>query len=218
MDARPAKRFSWKAAILLSLGVGLLSAGLSVFFQVRSQTIQGIQENNTPSPPTAILSTIGLGSSFEMPGKPVRLVIPAIGVDAAIQSVGLFWNGNGEMGIPTNFTDVAWYNGGPRPGMPGSAVIDGHLDGKTIKKAVFYDLGNLKSGDLVEVLDTSGKTLWFQVVRLATYDYNATSTDVFSGDASKARLNLITCAGNWIKNKKLYNKRVVVFTELVTHG
>jgi hypothetical protein len=218
MDTNSTKRFSWKAAILLSFGVGLLSAGLSVFLQVRSQTISGIQVSNIQSAPTATPPIIGLGSSFETPSRPVRLVIPAIGVDAAIQSVGLFWNGNGEMGIPTNFTDVAWYNGGPRPGMPGSAVIDGHLDGKNVKEAVFYDLGKLQPGDLVDVIDASGTMLQFRVVRLATYAYNATTTDIFSGDASKVDLNLITCAGDWLKSQKLYNERVVVFTELVTQS
>jgi sortase (surface protein transpeptidase) len=169
-----------------------------------------------PSPIVATAAAAGLGSSFNMPGKPVRLIIPAIGVNANIQSVGLFWNGDGEMSIPTNFTDVAWYNGGPRPGMPGNAVIDGHLDGHNVKEAVFYKLGDLKPGDMVEVVDTAGKTWNFQVLRLADYDYNATTTDIFVGDNSEARLNLITCAGDWIPSQKVYNERVVVFTELVT--
>lgn len=216
MDTNSTKIFSWKAAILLSIGIGLLSAGLSVFLQVRSQTIQPVQQGSPaddPKPVAAAPAAVGLGSSFESPGQPVRLLIPAIGVDAAVQSVGLFWNGNGEMGIPTNFTDVAWYNGGPRPGMPGSAVIDGHLDGKYVREAVFYNLGLLKPGDLVEVVDQGGKTWKFHVVRLTTYDYNASTSEIFSGDASRARLNLITCAGDWIKSRKLYNKRIVVFTE-----
>ncbi len=126
----------------------------------------------------------------------------------------LFWNGDGAMGIPTNFTDVAWYNGGPVPGMPGSAVIDGHLDGRNVKEAVFYRLGDLRPGDIVEVVDANGATSTFNVVRLADYSYNATTTDIFEGDLLKARLNLITCAGDWIKGQGIYDKRVVVFTEL----
>jgi LPXTG-site transpeptidase (sortase) family protein len=217
MDTNSTKKvFSWKSALLLSLGVGLLAAGLSIFLQARSETIHSDLANNPVPVAAAPSAPAGSGSSFEMPGKPARLVIPSIAVDAAVQSVGLFWNGNGEMGIPTNFTDVAWYNGGPIPGMPGSAVIDGHLDGRNVKEAVFYNLGNLKPGDLVEVVDAAGKTWQFQVVRLADYDYNASTTDIFSGDGSKARLNLITCTGDWIPSQKLYNKRIVVFTELVT--
>lgn len=203
------KAFSWRVGILLFLGIGLLVAGLSVFLQARSQTVQGFLDGDPKS-----ADTVGFGSSFELPGQPARLVIPAIGVNAAVQSVGLA--ANGDMGIPTNFTDTAWYNGGPRPGMPGSAVIDGHLDGRNVPQAVFYNIDKLKAGDLVEVVDEKGKTLQFRVIETKIYDYDAPTTEVFSGDASKARLNLITCAGSWLKTEKLYDKRVVVFTELVT--
>lgn len=207
------KVFSWKSAILLFLGVGLLSAGLSVFMQVRSATVQARPDASAPA--VATTTILGSGGSFDIPGKPARLIIPAIEVDAKIQSVGLSRKGDGDMGIPTNFTDVAWYKGGPVPGMPGSAVINGHLDGKYIKEAVFYNLGKLQAGDLVEVVDEAGRTWQFQVIRLAIYDYDATTTDIFSADASRARLNLITCAGDWIKDEKLYDKRIVVFTELI---
>jgi LPXTG-site transpeptidase (sortase) family protein len=224
MDTKVTKPFSFKTAFLVFLSVGLLTAGLSIFFQARIHAVQSATLlPSTVSPPVgdpksvvAPPAAVSFGSSFVEPGKPARLIIPAIGVDAAVQSVGLFWNGDGSMGIPTNFTDVAWYNGGPVPGAPGNAVIDGHLDGRNVKEAVFYNLGNLKPGDLVEVVDTKGATLDFQVVRLADYDYDAATSDIFSGDASKARLNLITCAGDWDKGKGVYNKRVVVFTELVT--
>lgn len=208
---------NWKAAILLSLGVGLLSAGLSVFLQAHSETLQGAGANSPALVPIATTSAaVSFGSSFEVPGKPVRLIIPAIGVNANIQSVGLFWSGDGDMSIPTNFTDVAWYNGGPRPGMPGSAVIDGHLDGRNVREAVFYNLGNLIPGDIVEVVDQGGSILQFQVIRLETYDYNATTSDIFTSNGSGTYLNLITCAGDWIKGKNIYNERVVVFTQLAT--
>ena len=207
--------FSWKKAAILSFGVGLLAAGLSVFVQAQGGTVQDYVAVD-PMPVATLQGAVGLGSSFEMPGKPVRIIIPAIGVDANIQSVGLSWHGDGSMGVPTNFTDVAWYNKGPLPGMPGSAVIDGHLDGRNTPRAVFYDLGALKVGDIVEVVDTKGSTLQFRVIASKTYDYKAPTADVFSGDSSKKRLNLITCAGDWMKAQKLYSQRIVVFTELVS--
>lgn len=209
--------FSWKTAFLVSLGVGLLVAGLSIFIQTHGLTVAALITKDTPVS-EATSTPVGIGTTFEAPGKPVRLIIPTIGVNANIQSVGLAWQGNGEMGIPTNFTDVGWYNGGPRPGEPGSAVIDGHLDGRNVKEAVFYDLGNLKAGDLVEVVDAGGKTWQFKVTDVKLYDYDASTTDIFSSDDSKAHLNLITCAGDWLKDQKQYNQRVVVFTELVTSG
>ncbi len=214
MNANPTTKFSWKKAVLLSLGVGLLAAGLSIFTQVRVETMQGSAED--PKPVIAASAVAGLGSSFDAPGVPARLIIPAIGVDAAVQSVGLAWQGNGEMGIPTNFTDTGWYNLGPRPGMPGNAVIDGHLDGRNVPRAVFYRLGNLKPGDLVEVRDKQGNLLKFRVVAVTLYDYNSDTAAIFNGDSSRARLNLITCAGDWMKTKKLYSQRVVVSAELIT--
>ncbi len=216
MNTNPTKIFSWKTAILLSLGAGLLMVCLSLLLQTRIVIVKAFSAEDPMPAAAAIVAPAGVGSSFEVPGKPARLIIPAIGVNAIIESVGLSWRGTGDMGVPTNFTNVAWYNGGPVPGEPGNAVIDGHLDGKSVPEAVFYNLGSLKPGDVVEVVDTGGKTLQFRVVDTKTYDYTASTTDIFSGDASKSRLNLITCAGDWIKSQGLYNKRVVVFTELVT--
>lgn len=211
MSANSTKAFSRKSATFLLLGAGLLVAGLSVLAQTEHLNGRSfVVEVPRAAEPTSVI----LGTSFEMPGQPARLLIPAIGVDAVIQSVGLSAKGDGSMGIPTNFTDVAWYNKGPLPGVPGSAVIAGHLDGRKVPRAVFYDLGKLVVGDLMEVVDQAGKTIQFRVVATKTYDYNASSTEVFLGDHLKIRLNLITCAGDWIKDKKSYDERIVVFTEL----
>ncbi|MDR3571590.1 MAG: class F sortase [Candidatus Pacebacteria bacterium] len=213
-----ATSFSWKTAFLISLGVALLAGGLSILLQTHGLTANALStRNSTPVATTSVSSgPAGLGASFEVPGKPVRLIIPAIGVDATIQSVGLAWQGNGEMGIPTNFTDVGWYNGGPRPGAPGSAVIDGHLDGRHVKEAVFYKLGTLQPGDMVEVVDATGKTRRFTVIDVKLYNQDAPTSDIFSSDVSTARLNLITCAGQWVKSENGYDQRVVVFTQLIT--
>ena len=198
---------------MLSLGVGIVTFGASAFIQAHGMVAVA------PVTPSAVATTtapLGAGVSYEAPGMPVRLIIPAIGVDANIQSVGMWWRVPTDMGIPTNLTDVGWYNLGPRPGEPGSAVIDGHLDGAAVAQAVFYNLGKLQPGDMVEVVDAGGKTLQFKVVATKLFDYNATTTDIFNSDTSKVRLNLITCAGDWIKGQGQYNQRVVVFTELVT--
>jgi hypothetical protein len=186
------------------------AASLAIFIRF-SPMAQG--ERITPDGASAPTSTQDVGASLSVPGEPVRLVIPAIGVDAKIQKTGL--TPAGDMGIPTNFTDTAWYSGGPRPGMPGSAVIDGHLDGKTVLRAVFYDLGKLVPGDIVTVIDADGKELKFQVIQSKVYAEDAAAPEVFLQDSGKTMLNLITCSGSWNKADKMYNERVVVFTELI---
>ncbi len=212
------KRFSWRSAVLLSIGVAVITLVGSILLQTHAQVFISSLEQGAAT--TTVAQAKGVGTSYDVPGAPKRLIIPAIGVNAYIQSVGMWWKDPTEIGIPTNFTDVAWYNGGPKPGEPGSAVIDGHLDGATVAQAVFFDLDKLQPGDMVQIVDSDGKTLNFKVTATKLYDYNASTTEIFAGDSSKVRLNLITCAGDWIKvnGANMYNKRVVVFTELVTNA
>lgn len=207
------RRFSWGIATLACIALGLLVAGLSAV--VQSDRLSA--RVSVPAAATATIATgpVGSATSYTKPEEPSRLIIPAIGVDAHVQSVGLSWRGDGTMAVPTNFTDVGWYNKGALPGMPGSAVIDGHVDGANTPRAVFYDLGRLVPGDLVEVVDAAGKTVQFKVVATKTYDYDADTSEIFSDDVSKTRLNLITCTGDWDRAAKRYDKRIVVFTELV---
>lgn len=146
-------------------------------------------------------------------GLPVRLKIPAIDVDAKVQSVGL--TATGRMGIPSNFTDVAWYKLNPRPGQSGSAVIDGHLDNARDANAVFARLNELKSGDEVFVVDEKNIELKFIVLGSVVYnDISAPLNEIFDKSGSVAKLNLITCDGAWDQEKKNYDKRLVVYTEL----
>lgn len=147
---------------------------------------------------------------------PVRLIIPAIQLSAAVQSLGLDANGTGDMAVPTNFTDVGWYELGTRPGMSGSAVIAGHYNGKNTREAVFYDLNTLQIGDEVLIVTEASTTQVFIVVRIETYAYDAYAGEVFFSTDGKQRLNLITCGGVWMPENKLYDKRTVVFTELRT--
>lgn len=153
-----------------------------------------------------------------VPEPPARLLIPAIAVDAHIQYVGLDPKGTGEMDIPSNFTDVGWYQPGVQPGMQGSAVIAGHYNGKDISKAVFFDLDALQAGDEVIVVSAKQTRTIFQVIKIETYDYDAPATEVFESYDEKKRLNLITCDGIWLPEEKRYDKRTVVFTELLTGG
>jgi hypothetical protein len=59
-------------------------------------------------------------------GQPTSLAIPAIGVNAAVEQVGV--NAQGNMDVPRNPNNTAWYAPGARPGQQGNAVIAGHVD------------------------------------------------------------------------------------------
>ena len=144
------------------------------------------------------------------PGLPVRLKIPNISVDAAIEFVGI--TSEGEMGIPGNAVDVGWFKLGPRPGENGSAVIAGHFTGENGKPGVFTDLSKLKEGDILYIEDDKGTSTVFVVRESRAYD-SGYADEVFSS-SNGAHLNLITCDGVWNEAKKSYNKRLVIFADL----
>ncbi|MEX0931153.1 MAG: class F sortase [Candidatus Paceibacterota bacterium] len=146
---------------------------------------------------------------------PTRLLIPAIGINANIEYVGITDDGTEKMDVPSNLIDVGWYKHGVRPGMRGSAVIAGHLNGKYTPHAVFSNLHRLEIGDKVHIINEQQLKETFYVVKIETYAHDALTTDVFVSTDGKARLNLITCSGNWLAEEDVYSKRTVVFTERV---
>ena len=149
-------------------------------------------------------------------GLPVRLKIPAIGVDSAIEDALI--TPDGRMDVPSGSVDVAWFALGPHPGQVGSAVIGGHFGIQNGKKFVFYDLDKLVVGDKIYVLDDNANTITFQVKRIQLFDRNGDATTVFSSSDGIAHLNLITCEGVWNQINGSYPERRVVFTDLVPGG
>ena len=151
------------------------------------------------------------GNVRAKPSEPAVLRIPAIGVDAHVQHVGL--HPAGRMAVPSNYSDVAWYKNGALPGEYGSAVIAGHLDNSLGFKAVFAHLDELSIGDLVYVEDATGNERVFRVKTKAVYSTDFAPTDKIFNDASGQYLTLITCDGAWDSGKRSYERRLVVYTE-----
>jgi sortase (surface protein transpeptidase) len=144
--------------------------------------------------------------------EPARITIPKLGVDAAIIAVGRA--ADGSMDTAHNEHDVAWYKHGAIPGAPGSAVMAGHLDTRISPEAVFYDLQKVEPGDEVTVTDKEGKTAVFRVKGKRFYHYKEPAPEVFEA-TEESRLNLVTCAGEWLREEKVYTQRLVVFTEKI---
>ncbi len=147
-------------------------------------------------------------------GIPRRLIIPKLGIDTAVEQVGL--DSQGRMDIPSNNVDVAWYKLGYKPGEKGGAVIDGHLDTVTGAPAVFYYLANLQKGDQIMVTNDQGKTLTFVVTDNISYPFDRVPLNRVFGPADKPMLNLITCVGIWDQADRNYSNRQVVYSELVS--
>jgi len=150
------------------------------------------------------------------PGIPQTISIPKINVHATVESVGM--DSQGRMDVPKNAVDTAWYKPGYKPGMKGSAVIDGHLDRVTGAPAVFWNLKELTPGDRISVAEDNGKTYTFTVTQISRYpDANFPIKEVFAA-SDVPMLNLITCNGTWDKNTKNYSDRLVVYSKLVSQN
>ncbi len=164
----------------------------------------------TPITPRPVVTT----STQSVVAHPKRLIIPSIGVNAAVELVDIL--DNGDLGTPMRgpWDDVGWYASGPHPGEKGSAVIDGHLDRPGGFPAIFWDLRYVHVGANVMIIDTAGKTVHFRVTRIALYAPKEAPIQGIFGDESGSYLNLITCAGDWIPSQHQTTLRLVVFTTL----
>jgi sortase (surface protein transpeptidase) len=146
---------------------------------------------------------------------PLRLLIPIIGVNAAIEQVGIADNGDLDTPSLSPWTDTGWYVDGPRPGEQGSAVIDGHLNQPGNYPAVFWRLYQLRAGNEAIVLDSNGKVWRFLVIDVAYYTPQNAPYQLIFGNTSGKYLNLITCAGDWIPSLQQTTERLVIYTRLI---
>lgn len=145
-------------------------------------------------------------------GLPIRLTIPVIQVDSAIEYVGMA--SDGSMSAPKKQEDVAWYQLGSRPGDIGTAVIAGHFGTwDNGKGSVFDNLDKLQKGDKVTVVDDGGTTITFIVKGRGNFGSNADATDIFRSSDGKSHLNLITCEGVWNTSSQSYPSRLVIFAD-----
>ncbi len=173
----------------------------------------------TPAPAPLVHATPLQQSAFTVPRgpinitdpRPVRLVIPAIGVDAKVEARGL--DANRNLGTPADHWDVAWYSKGPRPGEPGNAIINGHVNWWT-GDAVFTHLSRLRPGDLVRVVRADGRIVAFKVTATRTVDANARIASLFEPSATAA-LTLITCSGVWNPLTQSDTQRLLVSAAVV---
>lgn len=148
-----------------------------------------------------------------VPSPHAHLLIPRIGVDAAIDDMGL--TADGAMAVPDSTVTVGWFSLGTRPGDVGSAVIGGHnvWDGTA---GAFTRLEELTIGDVMTVVDIHGVSTTFIVRATRTIDTDADATEIFTSYDNGAHLNVITCDGTWDNYTQQYAKRLVVFTDLLS--
>jgi hypothetical protein len=146
---------------------------------------------------------------------PARLEIPAIGVDTVLQRLGRAPDGTVEVPAgPREWEEAGWYEGGTRPGDPGSAVILGHVDSRRDGPAVFYRLRELRRGDQIKVVRADGSIVRFSVDRTEQYPKSRFPTDAVYYPTLTPGLRLVTCGGEFDTSIHHYRSNVIVFATL----
>lgn len=202
-----------RARIAGIAGTLLLLAGISVV------CVAVFAQRHAPQPAAAAAGTVGLahgrGHALRR-SMPVRVAIPAIGVDSKLLHLGL--DKDGTIAVPPldGSADLAaWYKYSVTPGQVGTSLIEGHVDDRA-GPAVFFRLGALRPGNRIDVTLADGVTAVFRVTGVREFSKARFPSRAVYGQARYPVLRLITCGGAFDYATGHYLSATVVFASLTS--
>jgi LPXTG-site transpeptidase (sortase) family protein len=138
---------------------------------------------------------------------PQRLTLPGSANAAVLPATTV----EGVLRVPENVEHVGWWDGSARAGEAfGSTVIAGHVDSSTEGIGFFVRLRKVKVGDTITLRGQSHR-LKYRVTSVRKVDKRALATDSQALKQTGAhRLVLITCTGNFHRDRGGYDSNLVV--------
>jgi len=118
---------------------------------------------------------------------------------------------DGELRVPEHVQHVGWWDGSSYAGDPfGTTVIAGHVDSATEGVGFFARLLRVGVGDKVS-LGGDGHRATYRIVSVQLVAKRALSSDSHAFDQTgDHRLVLITCAGDYHRDRGGYDSNLVV--------
>ncbi|MEU0052580.1 class F sortase [Streptomyces sp. NPDC006309] len=147
---------------------------------------------------------------------PVRLRIPAIGVDTPLLSLGLAPDGTVQVPPVTAHDRAGWYRNSPTPGQRGPSVILGHVTVGSYGDGVFRHLDRLRTGERIVARLENGTQAEFAVTAIRTVAKAHFPTEDVYGNVDRPELRLITCGGP--RDGHGYRDNVIVFATVSSTG
>jgi sortase (surface protein transpeptidase) len=193
-------------AFSVALGCFGYAAALALPASKSSQTKRALPVPKAQVAARELASVSGVRGKQEP--RPVRIIIPAIGVSAPVIPLNL--NRDGSLQVPKSFSKTGWFVGGPEPGENGPAVIVGHVDSKR-GPAVFYRIRALRRGDQIKVVLKNKSVVRFVVQSGRRVPKNRFPTKLVYGRTKNPTLRLITCDGRFNQATGHYVDNYVVF-------
>jgi len=214
MSARGNDSGRWLWRVLLAIGTAAL-VGAGVLLTLTLTGVIGSDSIAGPGDPTPFESThTPEATSAPLPtpsNAPITvLVIPKFAIEAPVQVKGV--DANNVMESPDGPTNVAWYDFSAKPGHGGNSVFSGHVDYIDYGPAVFWHLGDLVAGDIVEVRLEDGTVYTYSVDSLAVVSSSPTEEELLGivGPSTDDIITMITCSGTFNSETDQYDQRTVV--------
>lgn len=138
---------------------------------------------------------------------PQQLLIERLGVKAFVETKGI--DSHNVMESPDHPFDVAWYKFTAQPGAEGNAVFSGHRDYRGIGPAVFWRLGGMQLGDMVDVISGQATEARYKVTQISNYELTSIPMRSILASSHHDQVTLITCSGAFHQNGG-YDHRLVV--------
>lgn len=207
------------AAVGLAAAATLAGSGWFLLGSAHAKPVQRVSRATPSALPSAVPSAAGpavapstaaSAGPSQAPAtsvEPARLVIFRLGVQAPIETKGI--DSHNVMESPDRPFDVAWYPFTAKPGSGGNAVFAGHRDFAGVGPAVFWHLGDVAAGDLIEVVGGDGRALRYRVVRTWDYDLATIPMGSVLAQGSGDQVTLMTCSGSYTRSAG-YDHRFVV--------
>jgi hypothetical protein len=196
----------------------LVGLKLAVLLALLAATTAGCAAGPPAAAPPTVEALTSLAPSAT-PGpmvlarsRPVRVLIPAIGVNSELMNLGL--QADGTLQVPSTGFPAGWFTGGPTPGEVGPAVLAGHVDWGG-SPGVFYRLRDLVPGDDITVTRQDGSTAVFRVQQVKRFAKDAFPTRAVYGNLDHAGLRVITCGGAFDHGARSYVDDIVAFADLI---
>lgn len=176
---------------------------------------EGPPASSTPGPAAGTLPPVTTRTATPPPvvavPAPTRLSVPALGIDAPVDEVGVA--PDGQMELPEDVSRVGWYRFGPVPGAEGSAVIAGHVDDREQGLGELAPIADAAVGQEIVVTDATGATTRWQVLSRETITKQVLPVDRIFAREGAPRLTLVTCGGPFLPEYRSYRDNVVVVAE-----
>ena len=139
---------------------------------------------------------------------PVRLRIPALGIDAPVSGVGVA--ADGQLAVPGDLVRVGWYGAGALPGDAGTALMAAHVD-KGHSPGVFFRLDRLAPGATLQIVRADGSVAGFTVVARRMVAKPRLPVGDLTRAGGAPRLVLVTCGGSYDRGRRSYRDNVLVY-------